>query len=256
MAEERFYTVKQLAEMAGVSVRTLHYYDQIGLLAPSDRSEAGYRMYGRAQLLRLQQILFFKELDFPLEKIRAILDDPAFDTLSALRNHRLLLLKQAERTALLLQTIDKTIRKLTEDDMKMTDDELYEGFTPEQIERYEREVQENFDPGLVQESKRRLGQMNKAQWQSVKAEGDEVTRLIAGLADHAPEDARVQALIARHHAWIENFYPASAAVYRGLGQMYAEHEEFRAHYEKVRPGLADFMRAAMAYFADHALSGQ
>lgn len=248
------YTVHQLAKMAGVSVRTLHYYDQIDLLKPSSRSAAGYRHYGEPELLRLQQILFFKELGFSLSQIGSILDDPAFDQVNALENHRLLLQKQAERLAILLETIDKTILRLTEDTMSMTDEELYEGFTQEQIERYEREVQDKYDPELVQESKRRLGKMSKEQWQSVKAEGDEVTRMIAELADRAPVDGEVQALIARHHAWIENFYPASAGVYRGLGHMYAEHEEFRVFYEKFRPGLADFMQAAMTYFADNKLT--
>ncbi len=251
---QQAYTVKQLAKMAGVSVRTLHYYDQIGLLKPSARSHSGYRQYGKPELLRLQQILFFKELDFPLNKIRGILDDPEFDTVTALQNHRLLLQKQSERTALLLETIDKTIQRLAEDSMMMTDAELYEGFTKEQIERYEREVAEKFNPQRVQESKRRIGKMSKAQWQGVKAEGDAVTQLIADLADRAPEDPEVQTLIARHHAWIENFYPASADVYRGLGQMYAEHEEFKASYEKFRPGLADFMKVAIAYYADNTLA--
>lgn len=248
------YTVKQLAKMAGVSARTLHYYDQIGLLAPSARSESGYRQYGETELLRLQQILFFKELDFSLSKIRSILDDPDFDTVTALENHRLLLQKQSERTALLLETVDKTIQRLTENSMSMTDKELYEGFTKEQIERYEKEVEEKFDPQRVQKSKRRIGKMSKQQWQAVKSEGDRVTHLIADLADRAPDDPEVQTLIARHHAWIENFYPAPADVYRGLGQMYAEHEEFRAFYEKFRPGLADYMKTAMIHYAEHTLN--
>ncbi len=248
------YTVKQLAQMAGVSVRTLHYYDQIGLLKPSNRSDSGYRLYDESELLRLQQILFFKELDFPLNKIRGILDEPDFDKIAALQKHRLLLQKQAERTMLLLKTIDKTIQKLTEDSMSMTDEELYEGFTKEQIDRYEREVAEKFDPQRVQESKRRIDKMTKQQWQNVKDEGDKVTQLIADLADRAPDDTAVQALIARHHAWIENFYPASADVYRGLGQMYATHDEFKAFYEKFRPGLADFMKVAMIHYADNVLA--
>ena len=137
--------------------------------------------------------------------------------------------------------------------MEMTDAELYEGFTPEQIERYEREVNERYDPVLVEESKRRLRKMSKAQWQAVKQESDDITRAIAALADKAPGDPAVQKLIAQHHAWIENFYPASAEVYRGLGQLYASHPEFRAHYDQYRPDLADFMQAAMAYYADHSL---
>jgi DNA-binding transcriptional MerR regulator len=247
------YTVSQLAKMAGVSVRMLHHYDALGLLTPSARTAAGYRLYQGQDLLRLQQILFFKELDLPLNQIRAILDDPAFDQVQALKAHRRMLEKRTERLARLLKTIDKTILRLTEDTMEMTDAELYEGFTPEQVERYEREVKELYDPVLVEESKRRIRKLSKAQWQAVKQEGDDITRAIALLADRAPGDPEVQKLIAQHHAWIENFYTASAEVYRGLGQLYASHPEFRARYDQYRLGLADFMQAAMAYYADHTL---
>jgi DNA-binding transcriptional MerR regulator len=240
--------------MAGVSVRTLHHYDHIGLLEPPARTAAGYRLYGETELLRLQQILFFKELDLPLSEVRSILDDPEFDQVRALQAHRRMLEGRVERLAQLLQTVDKTIQKLTEDTMSMTDEELYEGFTKEQIERYKREAREMYDPALVEESERRVGKMSKTQWEVVKLEGDEVTRGIAGLMDREPGDPEVQALIARHHAWIENFYPASADVYRGLGQLYTSHPEFRAFYDRYRPDLADFMAAAMARYADDVLA--
>jgi len=139
--------------------------------------------------------------------------------------------------------------------MPITDEELYEGFTKEQIERYKRETRERYDPVLVEESERRLRNMTKAQWQAVKAEGEDVTRAIAELMHKAPDDPEVQALIGRHHAWIECFYPANAEVYRGLGQLYTQHEEFRTFYEKARTGLADFMQVAMGHYADQQLEG-
>lgn len=138
--------------------------------------------------------------------------------------------------------------------MKMTDEELYEGFSKEQIECYKREAREMYDPKLVEESEKRISKMSKDQWSALKAEGGEVARLIAELIDKKPDDPEVQKLIARHHAWIERFYPASDEVYRGLGQLYAEHQEFRKFYDKIHSGLADFMRDAMAYYADHALT--
>jgi DNA-binding transcriptional MerR regulator len=247
------YTVSQLAKMAGVSVRTLHHYDHIGLLKPSARSEAGYRLYVERDLLRLQQILFYKELDLPLGEIRDILDDAGFDQVQALEEHRRLLQKRAERLERLIQTIDRTIQRITEDTMELTDEELYEGFTKEQRERYQREAREMYDPALVEESERRVRKMSKEQWNAVKQEGDEVTRGIAALADRDPGDPTVQRLIARHYAWIEQFYPCSAEMYRGLGQLYTEHPEFRATYDRYRPGLADFMQKAMSYYADHTL---
>ena len=247
------YTVSQVAKMAGVSVRALHHYDQIGLLKPSARTGAGYRLYGEPELLRLQQILFFKELDMPLNEVRQILDDPGFDQMAALEHHRQLLHRRMERLKRLLKTIDRTIDKLTEDDMTLTDEELYEGFTTEQIERYKREAREMYGPAQVEESEQRVKKMSRAEWKAVGAEGEAVTTALAALADREPGDAEVQALIARHHAWIENFYPCSAEIYRGLAQGYVEHPEFRAFYEKYRPGLADFMSAAMNHYADQVL---
>ena len=248
------YTISQLAKIAGVSVRTLRHYDQIGLLVPSSRSGAGYRQYERRNLLRLQQILFFRELDFPLDEIQAILDDPDFDQVQALEGHRQRLEQRMARLTQLLHTLDKTLLQLTEDDMTLTDEELYEGFTKEQRERYEREANELYDPEIVKATDQRIRKLSKQQWQAIKDEGGNVARDIAAVADLPPESPEVQALIARHHAWIENFYPAGAELYRGLGQGYATHPEFRAFYEQYRPGLADFMCEAMAHYADTVLA--
>jgi DNA-binding transcriptional MerR regulator len=250
------YTVGQLAKMAGVSVRTLHHYDQIGLLVPSARTGAGYRLYGEPELLRLQQVLFFKELDIPLDEVRRILDDPGFEQEAALRHHRQLLQQRIERLARLIKTIDRTIDRLEGDDMTLTDQELYEGFTTEQIERYKREAREMYGPDVVQESERRARGMSRAEWKAVGDEGEAVTIGLAALVDREPSDPEVQELIARHHAWIENFYSCSAEIYRGLGQGYVEHPEFRAFYEKYRPGLADFLSAAMNHYADQVLDSR
>ena len=251
------YGVRELARLAGVSVRTLHHYDQIGLLTPSSRTAAGYRQYGADDLMRLQQILFFKELDVPLGEIRAILDDPEFDQIAALEQHRRLLQLQSERLAQLLKTVDKTIQKLTEDTMTLTNEELYEGFSKEQIESYENEARERWgSTDAYKESRKRVGNMSKAQWDAVKEQGDEATRLMAGLMGRDPADPEVQAAIAKHHAWIENFYTAPAEMYAGLGQMYADDERFRAYYDNYAPDLADFMRDAMAIYAETVLAKQ
>jgi DNA-binding transcriptional MerR regulator len=197
--------------------------------------------------------LFFRELDVPLDEVRRILDDPGFDQVAALEQHRRLLLQRRDRLTRLLTTIETTIDALAEDSMPLTDEELYDGFTTEQIERYEREAREMYDPALVEESKRRVKRMSRAEWKAVGAEGEAVTTGLAALTDREPGDPQVQELIARHHAWIENFYPCSPEVYRGLGQGYAEHPEFRAHYEKYKPGLADFLSVAMNHYADQVL---
>ena len=251
------YSVSQLAKMACVSVRTLHHYDQIGLLKPTSRTSAGYRLYVERDLLRLQQILFFKELDLPLEEIRRILDDPAFDQLAALRHHRRMVEQEIERMTSLLLTIDKTMASLTEDEQEMplTDEELYEGFSKEKIERWKREAREQYDPALMAEANRRVSEMSKERWKAIQAEGDKVTRALAELMDRSPDAPEVQDLIAQHHAWVEHFYTAPAELYRGLGEGYAQNPEFRAFYDKHRIGLADFMKDAMAHYAEHVLKG-
>lgn len=250
------YTVSQLAKTAGVSVRTLHHYDHIGLLTPSSRTPAGYRQYNHGDLLQLQQILFFRELDFPLEEIREIMNDPQFDPVNALEHHRQMLAQRAQRLARLIDTVEKTIQMLKEYEMTLSDEELYEGFSKEQIERYEREVREMYDPEIVKETNNRVRKLSKSQWQVIKEEGEQVTRKLAELADRDPSDPEVQVLIARHHAWIENFYPASAEYYRGLAGLYTSHEEFRAYYDQFRPGLADFIAAGMNYFSQNLLAGE
>jgi hypothetical protein len=172
----------------------------------------------------------------------------------ALHDHRQMLQAEADRLGRLLKTIEKTISRLTEANMTMTDEELYEGFTPEQIERYTREANELYDPKIVAESNRQVRNMSKARWEAVKTEGGAVAQQLAELMDKQPGDPAVQAAIARHYAWVDNFWHPTTESYRGLGQGHAEHPEFRAFYEKVRPGLANFLRAAMNYYADHALA--
>lgn len=246
------YTVSRVAEMAGVSVRTLHHYDHIGLLRPA-KSEYGHRYYNQADLLRLQQICFYKELDFPLAEIKEILDNPDFDPVAALKNHRQQLENRLHRTQRLLVTIDKTIKKLTEENTAMTNEELYEGFSKETIERWNREVDEKYDPELVRQSREKLKRTPKGEWEKIKKDSEALTREIAAHVGEDPTSAGVQALIAKHHQGIEFFYTANACVYAGLGQLYVDNPEFTAYYEKYRPGLASFMRDAMQHYAETVL---
>jgi DNA-binding transcriptional MerR regulator len=245
-------TISQVARMAGISVRALHHYDAIGLLRPLSRTPAGYRLYTQADLLRLQQILFYRELDMPLAEIAQVLDDPAFDPLRALAEHRRQLQARAARIERLLGTIERTMSKLTENDMdddKVTDAELYAGFTAEQRAQIEEEVQQRWDPAIVAESNRRARAMSKSQWAALKQEGEDVERGLAGLIDRDPANTAVQALIARHFAMMNQFYPVTPDMYRGLGAMYVSDDRFRAHYEQIAPGLADFMQAAIEVYA-------
>ena len=246
------YTVHQLAKIAGVSVRTLHHYDHIGLLKPASRNAARYRFYGEAELLRLQQILFFRELDCSLEDIARILDSPGFDPVDALEAHREELKKRAERLDKLLETIDKTLRKLKGEKVDMSDQELYGGLSKEQAEAYAEEARERWDPKLVNETNARVKKWSKQKWAEVNKELDEILRQLAELMGTPVEDRKIQALVARHRAYVNNFYEVKPGMYRGLGKLYTEDPRFRAYFEKYRSGLAEYINEAIGYYCDNA----
>ena len=244
------YTVQQLAKIAGVSVRTLHHYDHIGLLKPSSRNAARYRFYGEAELLRLQQILFFRELDCSLDDIARILDSPGFDPIDALEAHREELKKRAKRLDKLLETIDKTLRKLKGAKMEMSDQELYGGLSKEQAEAYAEEARQRWDPKLVDETNARVKKWSKEKWARVNKEIDEIMRQLAALMGNPVEERKVQALVARHRAYLNNFYEVKPGMYRGLGKLYTEDPRFRAYFEKYRAGLADYLALAIEFYCD------
>jgi MerR family transcriptional regulator, thiopeptide resistance regulator len=246
--------VRTLARLAGVSVRTLHHYDRIGLLEPGARTAAGYRLYGPEQLLRLQQILFFRELDFPLTEIARVLSEPGFDPARALREHRGLLEARLGRLHRLLETLDRTLARYENKDKegatRLTDAELYQGFTPEKIAAVQKEARARYGEAQVEASERKVKAMSKEQWEAVGKEGEGVNRDLAALVGRDPGDAAVQAVVARHHAWIKHFWTPDAESYRGLGAGYDQHPEFRAYYEKYAPGLAAFLGRAIARYCE------
>ena len=251
------YTVKQAAEISGVSVRTLHHYDEIGLLKPAATGENRYRYYGREELLRLQQILFHRELGLPLERIKALLDDPAYDRLAALRMHRGALEKEAVRFRHLIATIDRTIAQLN-GETTMADKDLYQGFSPEKQKQWEAEIVERYGEHgreKIAESKANFAKMTKADMDAGRAEMEAIN---AALADAMTAGAHVasgpvQALTARHYAWVCRAWKPNRTAYAGLGRMYCDTPDFRALYEGVKPGLTEYMASAMAQFAETTL---
>ena len=251
------YTVKQAASLSGVSVRTLHHYDEIGLLKPAHLGANGYRYYGREELLRLQQILFHRELGLGLEQIGALLDDPNFDRLAALRAHRGKLGTERERFGHLIATIDRTIAELN-GEQDMADKDLYQGFSPEKQAQWEREIVEKFgDSGRekIAESKRNFGKMSKEDMAAGKAEMEAINLGFAAAmaAGEAPETARAQALTARHYEWVCRAWKPNRGAYIGLGEMYVSHPDFRVTYDAVRPGLAEYVAKAMRVYAEATL---
>lgn len=248
-------TVSQVARLAGISVRTLHHYDEIGLLRPSGRSEAGYRLYEQSDLQRLQQVLFFKELGFPLEEITRILGDPAFDLRAALLMQRQLLTERATRVQALIGAVDAALDSL-EKGTVMTKEEMFEVFGDFDPTRYEQETHERWgNTDAYKESARRTARYTKKDWEQLKAEGDALQHELAAQLDagRPPTDPAVMALAERHRDYISRwFYPCSHELHRGLGELYVNDPRFTANIDRVRPGLAAFTRDAFRANAERA----
>jgi len=239
------YTVKQLAELAGVSPRTLRYYHAIGLLEPDGYNDAGYRLYGKRALHRLQQILFFKELGFPLDEIARILDDEAFDVIRALQEHRKLLVERMTRTQQLIKTVDRTFLSL-KGGISMTDRDYFQGFQPES---HRQEAIRRYGQKAVEESEERLGRLSKKDQQALFQEFHEIVRAMMTYMDGDPGAPEVQELVARLHRWLNNYYDCDLERLLGVIRTYGEDPDFRAMFAKqFHPDVPDFMlRAANIY---------
>ena len=244
----RGYTVGELASLAHVSVRTLHHYDAIGLLTPSDRTASGYRIYRHDDLEQLQQILLYRELDFPLDAIGRLMLDPAFDRRAALAAQRDQLAGRARHMTRIVAAIDAALDALAQGE-PMNDADMFEVFGDFDPKVHEAEVKERWgDTDAYAESSRRAARYTKDDWRAIKAESGAVTtELGAALAaGAAPGDPSVQALVDRHRDVIDRwFYPCSIEMQASLGEMYVADPRFAATYERVQPGLATFVRDAI-----------
>jgi MerR family transcriptional regulator, thiopeptide resistance regulator len=254
------YTVKQVAELSGVSIRTLHHYDEIGLLKPARVGANGYRYYGRDELLRLQQILLHRELGFALDDIRQVLGAAEFDRKAALRAHRDRLVSEIERYRRLVGTLDATLAAL-EGKADMNDKILYHGFSPEKQAEHENWMVERFGNQVrtrIDESRARMQQWSQADRDRHSHEVEAIqTALAEAMADGKPADsAEVHELIRRLHGWVGrswNSTPGREAFTR-LADIYDEHPDFRARYENRRAGLTDYLVTAIRSFADRELA--
>ncbi|QHT71089.1 MerR family transcriptional regulator [Rhodocytophaga rosea] len=249
------YSVKQLSRLAGVSIRTLHLYDQMGLLKPAIRTEARYRLYGEKQLLRLQQILFYKEMDFSLEEIGHILDKPDFDMLQAMEHHKTALQYRYDRLYTLLQTVDKTISHL-KGTIMLTPEELYEGLPKDKAEAYRKEAIAEYGESTVARSENYLRQLSKQDFAKLKAENQQIAKTLFSMLQEDPASDKVQQQIKRHYAIIRTFWGTAnspdpqADAYAGLGQLYVSDERFTMAEGIPQPEYALFMSKAMRHFAD------
>lgn len=243
------YTVQQLANMSGVTVRTLHHYDEIGLLKPSRRKNNGYRFYEEKDLLKLQQILFFRELDFPLPEIQKIISNPKFDATKALEDHKKLIELKKKKLSGLLETIEKTIKKLKKE-TTMKDEELYKAFK-DHDEKYKDEVKERWgNTDAYKQSKVRMAKMTKEDKVALAKNADIWMKNLVENMKYGPTSPEVQKLIGEHYNSLRTFYEPNLEIYRGLANMYVDDSRFTAYYEKYARGLALFMKTAMLFYCD------
>ena len=200
------YTVQKLARLAGVSPRTLRYYDEIGLLRPARISSSGYRIYGQSQVDALQQILLYREMELPLEEIASLLGNPEFDRLAALRGHRHRLLEKRARLDLLLKNVEDTIHA-TEGGMTMKNEQKFQGFkqalVEENEEKYGAEIREKYGAEAVDSSNRKLMGMTKERYEEMERTGAEVLNLLdAAYSGGDPGGATARQLAEAHKRWL------------------------------------------------------
>jgi DNA-binding transcriptional MerR regulator len=247
------YTVKKLGEMAGVSTRTLRYYDEIEILKPARTNSSGYRIYGQREVDRLQQILFYKELGVGLDEIKDILDDPAFDATHALMEHREKLLARREQLDQLIANVDKTIN-VKEGKLTMSDKEKFEGFKQKMIDDneklYGKEVREKYGDKAVDESNAKVMNMSHEDHEKVTGLEKEIKETLAEAfqtGDPASDIAQKAADL--HKEWITFYWGQySKEGHAGLAQMYVDDERFKAYYDAEQEGVAEFLRDAIHIF--------
>ena len=243
------YTIKEIADLAGVSTRTLRYYDQIGLFPPARTGPNGYRYYNPEHLLRLQQILFFREMDVPLKEIRGILEQDDFDLLAALESHRSALHSRARRLERLIATIDRTIENIKGEN-QMTAKDYFEGFDET---HYQAEAQERWGhTPQYAESQRKWSSYTQEQKRAIKEEGGEITRRMVGANPNLkPDDPGVQAAVGEYYTYINQyFYTCPVGFLRNLADMWVDDPRFAVNYERVREGGAVFVRDAVHIYCD------
>ncbi|MGX1669592.1 MerR family transcriptional regulator [Streptomyces sp. NPDC055400] len=250
------YSVGQVAGFAGVTVRTLHHYDEIGLLAPVGRSHAGHRRYSDADLDRLQQILFYRELGFPLDEVAALLDDPDADPRAHLRRQHELLTARISELQKMAEAVEHAMeaRKMG---INLTPEEKFEVFGDKDPEQYADEARERWGgTDSYAESQRRAARYTKDDWKRMQAEvadwGERYASLMA--AGEPPTGERAMDMAEEHRQHITKwFYECGFEIHCGLGEMYVADERFKEFYESMRPGLAEHLRGAiLANAARHA----
>lgn len=249
------YTVRQLSKLAGVSPRTLRYYDQIGLLKPLRVEGNGYRIYGEAQVDALQQIRFYTELGFPLKEVLRLMTSPEYDKERALKSHLLALNEEKQRIERLIQNVEKTLDAQKGGSI-MTDREKFEGFKRELVEkneaRYGKEVREKYGDDTVNAANEKLLAMDEGTYASVQELEAELNRLLAQAAEEGdPSSELSQKVCELHKQWLCFYWPEgtySKEAHRTLGEMYLEDPRFKEYYDGIHPNAAKLLHDALMIY--------
>jgi len=247
------YTVQKLSRLAGISARTLRYYDEIGILKPARINSSGYRIYGPAEVDRLQQIMFYRELDVNLETIKEILDSPDYDVIKALKGHREKLLEKRRRLDLIIRNVEKTI-SMKEGGKAMSDKEKFEGFKQSLIDenekKYGKEIREKYGDEQVEKSNAKVLNMTKEQYDEIKElEAAFFETLKAAVETGNPAGELAQKAADMHRKWLSYFWDSyTKEAHMGVAQMYVVDERFSEYYEKAAPGAAVFLRDAIKIY--------
>ncbi len=247
------YTVSALARLAGVSTRTLRYYDEIGLLSPKNLTDAGYRVYGTREVDTLQQILFYREMGVSLEDIKRILTATSYKRLTALETHLAALKDKRSRMDAMIATVQKTIAS-EKGEIIMTDEEKFEGLKGRLIheneEKYGEEVRERYGSETVDTSNAKFKSMTQEQYARMQTLAEELSMTLkAAMETDDPAGELAQKACALHKEWLLCTWASySPEAHKGLAQMYVDDERFTAYYDKIAPGCAVFLRDAIMIF--------
>lgn len=247
------YTISKLAKLANVSARTLRYYDEINLLKPARINSSGYRIYGQKEVDRLQQILFFRELDVDLETITSIMNNPNFNRENALQQHYTELIKKRARLDKLIESVEKTIAH-EKGEIYMRDDEKFEAFKNKLIEeneeKYGEEVREKYGDKVVDDSNAKLRGMSQEDYAAMENIGTEILTLLPKAFETGdPASSLAQEVAKKHKEWLMYSWPTySKEAHAGLAEMYVADERFKAYYDKSIEGGTEFLRDAILIF--------
>ncbi len=249
------YSTKELSKLAGVSVRTLHHYDKIGLLKPAIRTEANYRLYGVDEVLLLQQIMFYKKLEISLKEIKKILLDPEFDLIEAMENQKKILECKKNEISSLIKSIDKTMLNIRDKKM-ITEQELYDGFPKDEQNNIRKEAVQKYGLNAIEKAEYYLKKLSKDELEELKEEQKNIFRVLFDSSINDPKSEFVQMEISRHYKNIRKFWGTDGSSdsqrreYKGLGELYIADERFTMVEGKAQPSFAIFLSKAMSYFAD------